>query len=97
MPEFAEYTTDQQTERKYQDDYALAWQADALCAQTDAEAFFVEKGGSNKSAKKICSECAVKAQCLEYALENDQRHGIWGGTSDRQRRALGYKAVSATS
>jgi WhiB family transcriptional regulator, redox-sensing transcriptional regulator len=59
----------------------LAWQADALCAQTDPEAFFPEKGGSTRDAKRICSGCDVKAQCLDYALANDERFGIWGGLS----------------
>ena len=70
------------------DDDALAWQSDALCAQTDPEAFFPEKGGSTRDAKKICSSCEVKAQCLEYALQNDERFGIWGGLSERERRRL---------
>jgi len=67
---------------------ALAWQADALCAQTDPEAFFPEKGGSTRDAKRICTTCEVKAQCLEYALQNDERFGIWGGLSERERRRL---------
>ncbi len=70
------------------DDEALAWQSDSLCAQTDPEAFFPEKGGSTRDAKKICSSCEVRAQCLQYALENDERFGIWGGLSERERRKL---------
>jgi WhiB family transcriptional regulator, redox-sensing transcriptional regulator len=70
----------------------LAWQADALCAQTDPEAFFPEKGGSTRDAKKICTGCDVKAQCLEYALANDERFGIWGGLSERERRKLKKRA-----
>ncbi len=66
----------------------LAWQTDSLCAQTDPEAFFPEKGGSTRDAKKICTTCEVKAQCLEYALQNDERFGIWGGLSERERRRL---------
>ncbi len=66
----------------------LAWQTDALCAQTDPEAFFPEKGGSTRDAKKICTTCEVRAQCLEYALTNDERFGIWGGLSERERRKL---------
>jgi WhiB family transcriptional regulator, redox-sensing transcriptional regulator len=66
----------------------LAWQSDALCAQTDPEAFFPEKGGSTRDAKKICTTCEVRAQCLEYALLNDERFGIWGGLSERERRKL---------
>lgn len=66
----------------------LAWQSDSLCAQTDPEAFFPEKGGSTRDAKRICTGCSVRAQCLEYALENDERFGIWGGLSERERRKL---------
>ena len=74
-------------------DEVLAWQADALCAQTDPEAFFPEKGGSTREAKRICGQCDVRAQCLEYALENDERFGIWGGLSERERRKLRRKSA----
>ena len=70
------------------DDEPLSWQADALCAQTDPEAFFPEKGGSTREAKKICEQCEVRAECLEYALKHDERFGIWGGLSERERRRL---------
>jgi WhiB family redox-sensing transcriptional regulator len=70
----------------------LAWQSDSLCAQTDPEAFFPEKGGSTRDAKRICTSCEVKAQCLEYALQNDERFGIWGGLSERERRKLRKQA-----
>jgi len=66
----------------------LAWQDRALCAQTDPEAFFPEKGGSTREAKKVCRGCEVRAECLEYALEHDERFGIWGGLSERERRRL---------
>jgi WhiB family transcriptional regulator, redox-sensing transcriptional regulator len=74
------------------DDNALAWQSDALCAQTDPEAFFPEKGGSTRDAKRVCTSCDVKAECLEYALQNDERFGIWGGLSERERRKLKRRA-----
>lgn len=64
------------------------WQEQALCAQTDPEAFFPEKGGSTREAKRICQACAVRDECLEYALLNDERFGIWGGLSERERRRL---------
>ena len=64
------------------------WQDRALCAQTDPEAFFPEKGGSTREAKKICLGCEVRHECLEYALEHDERFGIWGGLSERERRRL---------
>lgn len=70
----------------------LAWQTDSLCAQTDPEAFFPEKGGSTRDAKKICGACEVRTECLEYALANDERFGIWGGLSERERRKLRKRA-----
>ena len=64
------------------------WQDRALCAQTDPEAFFPEKGGSTREAKRICLGCEVRDVCLEYALAHDERFGIWGGLSERERRRL---------
>ncbi len=74
-------------------DGPLAWQQFALCAQTDPEAFFPEKGGSTREAKAICASCEVRAECLEYALAHDERFGIWGGLSERERRRLKRRAV----
>ena len=75
------------------DEAELTWQERALCAQTDPEAFFPEKGGSTREAKKVCVSCDVRAECLEYALENDERFGIWGGLSERERRKLKRRVV----
>ncbi len=69
------------------------WQERALCAQTDPEAFFPEKGGSTREAKRICQGCEVRDECLEYALEHDERFGIWGGLSERERRRLKKRAM----
>jgi WhiB family redox-sensing transcriptional regulator len=69
------------------------WQERALCSQTDPEAFFPEKGGSTREAKRICTGCEVRSECLEYALEHDERFGIWGGLSERERRRLKRRAV----
>ena len=74
------------------EDAELSWQERALCAQTDPEAFFPEKGGSTRDAKKICMSCEVRAECLEYALAHDERFGIWGGLSERERRRLKKQA-----
>jgi WhiB family transcriptional regulator, redox-sensing transcriptional regulator len=76
-----------------QDDEEQDWQERALCAQTDPEAFFPEKGGSTREAKRICSGCEVRAECLDYALAHDERFGIWGGLSERERRRLRRAAV----
>ncbi|MGO2139571.1 MAG: WhiB family transcriptional regulator [Leucobacter sp.] len=78
--------------RRQVEDEALAWQSDALCAQTDPESFFPEKGGSTREAKRICESCEVRSECLDYALENDERFGIWGGLSERERRKLRREA-----
>ena len=71
------------------------WQERALCAQTDPEAFFPEKGGSTREAKKVCLTCDVRTECLESALMNDERFGIWGGLSERERRKLKKSAASS--
>jgi len=65
-----------------------SWRLDALCAETDPEAFFPEKGGPTREAKRVCTGCAVRLECLEYALSNDERFGIWGGLSERERRRV---------
>jgi WhiB family redox-sensing transcriptional regulator len=67
---------------------AEEWRDRGLCAQTDPKAFFPDKGGSTREAKKICLGCEVRAECLDYALAHDERFGIWGGLSERERRKL---------
>ena len=64
------------------------WWFAGLCAQTDPELFFPEKGGSVREAKAVCAGCPVCAQCLEHALAHDERFGVWGGLSERERRRL---------
>jgi WhiB family redox-sensing transcriptional regulator len=59
-----------------------------LCEQTDPEAFYPENGGSTREAKKVCLTCSVRSDCLEYALVNGERFGVWGGLSERERRKL---------
>lgn len=67
---------------------AQPWSVDAVCAETDPEAFFPEKGGSTRAAKAMCLTCRVQAECLDWALSRDERFGIWGGLSERERRRL---------
>jgi WhiB family redox-sensing transcriptional regulator len=62
------------------------WSEDALCAYSDPESFFPEKGGSTKEAKAVCKKCIVTSECLEWAVSIDEKHGIWGGMSERERR-----------
>ena len=76
-----------------EEETVLSWQERSLCAQTDPEAVVPEKGGSTREAKKVCVGCDVRSECLEYALANDERFGIWGGLSERERRKLKKRAV----
>lgn len=66
------------------------WQAHARCTDVsvDPEIFFPERGGSSKAARAVCKDCKVQSQCLDYALNNKEQFGIWGGTSERERRRL---------
>jgi hypothetical protein len=64
------------------------WIELALCAQIDGDLFFPEKGGSTRDAKKMCLSCEVREECLQHALENEERFGIWGGKSERERRRI---------
>lgn len=64
------------------------WTKSALCAQVDPEIFHPEKGGSTRAAKAVCGKCPVRGECLNHALENCERFGIWGGKSERERRKL---------
>jgi len=64
------------------------WATEALCAQTDPESFFPDKGGSAREAKKVCAQCFVQAECLDWALSTNERFGIWGGLSERERRKV---------
>lgn len=66
----------------------VPWATEAKCLNADPDVFFPEKGGSTREAKRICAECTVRVDCLEYALEHDERFGIWGGMSERERRKL---------
>ncbi|MFE9095705.1 WhiB family transcriptional regulator [Streptomyces sp. NPDC007264] len=66
----------------------IAWQEQALCAQTGADFFFPEPGSSVREAKRICGLCGIRSACLAYALENDERFGVWGGLSEKERMNL---------
>lgn len=64
---------------------AESWRSQGSCQWVDPELFFPVKGGSALAAKRICSQCSVRVQCLEYALRTPRIDGIWGGTSERER------------
>lgn len=66
----------------------LDWHLQALCPQVDYTMFFPAKGSSAEDAKNTCARCPVRAPCLQYALDNDERYGVWGGVSERGRRRI---------
>ncbi|GGU22912.1 transcriptional regulator WhiB [Streptomyces lavendofoliae] len=66
----------------------LSWQDTALCAQTGPDFFFPDPGSSTREAKRLCAACDIREACLEYALTHDERFGVWGGLSEKERYAL---------
>lgn len=64
------------------------WQEYANCLGVDPDLFFPERGASTREAKEVCRGCIVKDQCLEFALDNSEKFGIWGGMSERERRRI---------
>ena len=65
-----------------------SWQSKANCMGVDPDLFFPERGASTKEAKEVCRGCVVKDECLEFALRNGEKFGIWGGMSERERRRV---------
>jgi WhiB family redox-sensing transcriptional regulator len=66
----------------------LEWQEQALCAQSDPDTWFPERGGSTRAAKQTCFRCDIRDRCLQYALDTDQRYGVWGGKSEHERARM---------
>ncbi len=70
-----------------------SWRNEAICRDTDPELFF-PVGTTGQAllqidrAKQVCNECNVRVSCLEFALETNQDSGIWGGTSEEERRNI---------
>ena len=73
------------------------WMRDGLCAQTDPDAFHPDQNTPVKPAKAVCAGCPVLAECRSYALETDQRFGVWGGLSARQRQRIRSRAARTDS
>ena len=73
------------------------WADQALCkTHPKKEWWFPDQSNHllGEYAKKVCAECSVEEQCLEYALENDEQHGIWGGTTPKQRVRIKKRRAS---
>ncbi len=64
------------------------WFEHGACRGNTEVDFFPTQGQSTREAKEICRTCPVKEPCLEYAMATTTQHGIWGGTSERERRRM---------
>jgi WhiB family redox-sensing transcriptional regulator len=62
------------------------WHRDAVCQEHPEVDWFPEQGVDLAPARAVCARCLVRVECVAFALETGERHGIWGGTSARQRR-----------
>jgi WhiB family transcriptional regulator, redox-sensing transcriptional regulator len=69
-----------------------SWSKRAACLNVDTGQFYPEKGQPTTAAKRVCQTCPVTAECLEYAMANNERFGIWGGLSEPERRRLRRRA-----
>jgi len=72
-----------------------SWQRRANCMGVDPELFFPERGASTREAKEVCRGCVVREDCLEFAIANSEKFGIWGGMSERERRRVRRARVLA--
>jgi WhiB family redox-sensing transcriptional regulator len=66
----------------------LAWRQHAACRGVDPDIFYPISEEEAEEAKAICASCAVCETCLEYALGNRERDGVWGGATERERRRM---------
>jgi WhiB family transcriptional regulator, redox-sensing transcriptional regulator len=73
------------------------WMAQGGCRDVPPETMFPSDSVGVRIACQVCARCPVQALCLDYALDNHIDHGVWGGTSERQRRRINrhQKAPSA--
>ena len=76
--------------------FVARWRELAACRGAELNLFFPERGESADSARRICAACPVRQPCLDYAITNRIVHGIWGGLTERERRALRSRWVRAT-
>lgn len=81
----------------------MDWQEDAACRKYENVVFFgpdqgeseLEKQAREMQAKSICHTCPVKESCLEFAMETNQKYGIWGGMTDKERASLKRRRARA--
>jgi WhiB family transcriptional regulator, redox-sensing transcriptional regulator len=66
---------------------SVDWRHAARCSDEDPETLFVQ-GAQQRDAREVCTACPVRTECLAHALDNRIRFGVWGGMTERERRAL---------
>lgn len=71
------------------------WQDEAACRQIPVELFFPPAEQESEVAKAVCSECLVRQPCLDFALAEGERFGIWGGLTSQERRTVAAKRRKA--
>jgi WhiB family redox-sensing transcriptional regulator len=76
--------------------FAARWRELAACHGADLNLFFPERGESAEPARRVCAACPVRQPCLDYAITNRIAYGIWGGLTERERRALRSRWVRAS-
>jgi WhiB family redox-sensing transcriptional regulator len=64
------------------------WRQHGACRGIDPDLFYPERGESLEAAKQICAACPVRGECLDFALDLNEKFGVWGGKSERERRKL---------
>ncbi len=75
-----------------------AWMSSAACSRGGTDAFFPRRGEPTGPGRAVCSTCVVQAECLAYAMAHEDLAGVWGGTTERERRAMrasGERPLSA--
>jgi len=76
--------------------FAARWRELAACRGADLDVFFPERGESARPARQVCAACPVRQPCLDYAITNRITYGVWGGLTERERRALQSRWVRAS-
>jgi WhiB family redox-sensing transcriptional regulator len=71
------------------------WRQAAACRGFEANTFYPETPEAVAAAKQVCAGCKVRAMCLETALRNQERHGVWGGLTEQERARLARRSVHA--
>lgn len=72
-----------------------SWMDEAECRGADPRLFFPARGESIDPARSVCRACPVAVECLEHAIDQGERFGVWGGASERERRRIRRGAIAS--